>query len=417
MPSTVNRAAFINSLRTALNNLYDPYELQRNPLQFILAGQTTESGIDVKQILINAINALMPDERTPYQTKAWKVYELLSYRFIDQLEQKETARTLLVSLRTLQRLSPEAVEILAEKIAADFHITLTTTENEMAGSDKAHDEATSQNDTWSNETSALKTRNKNSSTDNRQLIKEIADILRPINSQGQNQVRINHPEESWFIPGQITFLRQAVLTAVSSFQRAKTGLDIVISTSREGSQGIVTISGKGLIPDVNEIGPFIHPDAVNIITKLMADVNGTAEVDLPTPSQAVIILKLPVVNRLNILMVDDNADAIKLAGRYLDQSLFTLTGIQDPEQVMPEINKNKPFLIILDIMLPNIDGWMLLGQIRRNPVSAAIPVIVSTILPQEDLAVSLGANGFIRKPYTQEQLLSVLEDYMLMNPR
>jgi CheY-like chemotaxis protein len=114
--------------------------------------------------------------------------------------------------------------------------------------------------------------------------------------------------------------------------------------------------------------------------------------------------------------VDDNADAIRLVEKYLSSNIYTVTGVQDPERVIAEIEKERPFLILMDVMLPNIDGWMLLSQIRLNPGLSKIPVIVSTILPQEHLSISLGADGFLRKPYSQQELLHVLDTHVFRNP-
>jgi CheY-like chemotaxis protein len=96
--------------------------------------------------------------------------------------------------------------------------------------------------------------------------------------------------------------------------------------------------------------------------------------------------------------------------------MYLVSGVQDPELVITELEKEEPALILMDVMLPNIDGWMLLSQIRLNPGLSKIPVIVSTILPQEDLSISLGANGFLRKPYSQQELLQILDLQILRNP-
>ena len=64
--------------------------------------------------------------------------------------------------------------------------------------------------------------------------------------------------------------------------------------------------------------------------------------------------------------------------------------------------------ILLDIMMPQRDGWTLLGQLREHPDTHAIPVIVCSILPQEQLALVLGAAAFLRKPVSRADLLRAL---------
>ena len=61
-------------------------------------------------------------------------------------------------------------------------------------------------------------------------------------------------------------------------------------------------------------------------------------------------------------------------------------------------------------MLPGIDGWELLGRIRSDPALREIPVIVCTVLPQEELAMALGAAAFVRKPINRQEFLAVLAE-------
>jgi CheY-like chemotaxis protein len=60
-------------------------------------------------------------------------------------------------------------------------------------------------------------------------------------------------------------------------------------------------------------------------------------------------------------------------------------------------------------MMPEIDGWELLGKFRHHPQTGQIPIIVCTILSQKELALSLGASGFIHKPVTRQNLLLELD--------
>jgi CheY-like chemotaxis protein len=60
-------------------------------------------------------------------------------------------------------------------------------------------------------------------------------------------------------------------------------------------------------------------------------------------------------------------------------------------------------------MIPEIDGWKILGRISENPVTKDIPVVICTVLPQEELAHSLGALAFLKKPFSRYELLSILD--------
>jgi CheY-like chemotaxis protein len=61
------------------------------------------------------------------------------------------------------------------------------------------------------------------------------------------------------------------------------------------------------------------------------------------------------------------------------------------------------------VMMPQVDGWKLLGRLREHPLTREIPVVVCTILAQEELAWTLGASGFVKKPVRQRAFLAALD--------
>ena len=73
------------------------------------------------------------------------------------------------------------------------------------------------------------------------------------------------------------------------------------------------------------------------------------------------------------------------------------------------VEKHSPRGIVLDVMMPEVDGWQMLGRLRRHPVTGHIPILICSIVSQEELAFSLGARGFLRKPVTRKNLLDALE--------
>jgi len=64
---------------------------------------------------------------------------------------------------------------------------------------------------------------------------------------------------------------------------------------------------------------------------------------------------------------------------------------------------------VLDVMMPGIDGWEVLTRLRAHPTMANTALIVCTVLPQEELALAMGADGFLQKPVTREAFLAMLE--------
>ena len=83
--------------------------------------------------------------------------------------------------------------------------------------------------------------------------------------------------------------------------------------------------------------------------------------------------------------------------------------MDDPRQVFPLARQLHPDLILLDVMMPQVDGWEILQALQLDEELSEIPVIICSAWESSDLAKSLGAADFLKKPITQEQLLSAIQ--------
>ena len=122
-----------------------------------------------------------------------------------------------------------------------------------------------------------------------------------------------------------------------------------------------------------------------------------------------ISVRLPTLKSLPILVIDDSPDNIKLLQRYLAGTRYQMSSLNQPERALDLIERTRPQIVMLDLMMPQVDGLEILTRLHSNPATCQIPVIVCTILPQEELALSLGASAFLQKPVMQENLLAVLD--------
>jgi CheY-like chemotaxis protein len=120
-------------------------------------------------------------------------------------------------------------------------------------------------------------------------------------------------------------------------------------------------------------------------------------------------LTLPAHERLPVLVIDDNTDALQLLKRYALGTRYRLIGTRDPEQALDLAEKLSPQIVVLDVMMPEVDGWVVLGQLRQHPLTSHVPIVVCTILAQEELALSLGASDFVHKPVTRQSFLAALD--------
>jgi CheY-like chemotaxis protein len=107
-------------------------------------------------------------------------------------------------------------------------------------------------------------------------------------------------------------------------------------------------------------------------------------------------------------VVDDNEDIGELFKRYLEAHLYQVVLAKNGQEALQTVQKIQPFAVILDLMMPDMDGWDLLQIFLNQPDTLAIPVIICSILRQKELALSLGATAFLEKPVSEETLISLL---------
>ncbi len=117
---------------------------------------------------------------------------------------------------------------------------------------------------------------------------------------------------------------------------------------------------------------------------------------------------MPVYEQETVLVIDDNADFIQLLRRYASGTRFRVVGFQDPRVALRALATVQPRAIVLDVMMPNMDGWEMLRRLRRDAATASLPIIVCTMLKQPELAHALGGTFFLAKPITQADFLAAL---------
>ncbi len=110
-----------------------------------------------------------------------------------------------------------------------------------------------------------------------------------------------------------------------------------------------------------------------------------------------------------IMVVDDNPDIVNNVRLLLEQKEFNVRCAYNGNEVFAGLKEQKPDLILLDIMMPKMDGLEVLNLLRGNPSTSSIPVILVTAKVQyEDIlgGYKTGADYYITKPFTKIQLLT-----------
>jgi hypothetical protein len=112
-----------------------------------------------------------------------------------------------------------------------------------------------------------------------------------------------------------------------------------------------------------------------------------------------------------VLVIDDNAQARDLIGRLLIEEGFAVAEAGSGEEGLALARELSPAAITLDVLMPGMDGWAVLGALKADPALADIPVIMLTVLDDRGLGFALGAAEYVTKPIDRERLRRLLGKY------
>ena len=110
-----------------------------------------------------------------------------------------------------------------------------------------------------------------------------------------------------------------------------------------------------------------------------------------------------------VLIIDDEPSAHDILKRKLAGSAYQLVSAMDGNQGLALAREVKPDLILLDILMPDKDGWTVLGELKDLDETRDIPIIVVSMMDDDHSAVSLGADAFMTKPVDRDQLIVKIE--------
>ncbi len=118
-----------------------------------------------------------------------------------------------------------------------------------------------------------------------------------------------------------------------------------------------------------------------------------------------------------ILSIDDDPEVIEIIRNYLTPEGFSVIGAKNADEGIQKARELHPNLITLDIMMPGKDGWQTLRNLKADPSTRSIPVIIHSIIDNKPLAIGLGAEEYLAKPIDPNQLIKTAKRYLLGKQR
>ena len=409
---TNERKWFIYHLRTALVALYNPAILRNSPLTQVFGlDQRPDALSALRRVLIDGIEALNANINAPAESSTWRTYQILRRRYIEQVPQRKVAADLGFSVRQVQREERLAREMLADHLWFAHQLqnklqNLSTTGVQPGTADFERDirVPTAQEELEQMEGS-IPAQMENIGETVASVLQTVGPLMeskgtRGVYSESQDLPRV------WI---KAPLLRQALLNLISLTIHYGPSEDIHIQAEADPGKVCIRIQ-TAIRQDISLPQSEERSKQLEMTDKLITLCQGSLDIDLGDTVESVFVatITLPIQEQKTILVIDDNADTRRLFQQYLLGSPYRLISADSAQQGLAFAKAVSPQVIILDLMMPDEDGWSLLWQLREHPQTSEIPIIVCTILPLQELGLVLGAAEFIHKPVTRPAFLAAL---------
>lgn len=396
---------FLGYIREALNHLQYPQRLRRSPLADLFGvAKRFDTFLALQEILIEGIEALEPDVDELPQSRALRIYESLQGRYVQRLNQQEIADQLNLSPRQVRREQRAALETLADHLWRQFDLEAKLSQD--AGTEPVVEARSTLNE----ELAWLEDAPPTPSTDLNQTLASVLDLAQPLADQHDVHQELTAPGSLPELAVHPVALKQILLSLLSvayhmaSDGRVNTAANILNWEVEIRVQGIKPSSAPHTISDEDAA-------SLDLARKLTRLSEGTLKTSNDAGSFSA-TLTLPALEQVPVLVIDDNADTLRLLQRYASHTRYRLATTRDPQRALDLTRQLSPQIIVLDVMMPDMDGWQVLRRLRGHPCTAHTSLVVCTVVRQKELAFSLGADAFIEKPVSRRTFLDTLDQQL-----
>jgi CheY-like chemotaxis protein len=384
--------SFERQVQDCLAHLYDFTELQTNPLADQIAPDLTglQRVQTVRRILIETVEQLKARKTAGIPSRQERVYSVLSMRYVEGLTIEEVVRQMALSERQFYREQHRAIQAVSQLLwdrlkTSQPQDTVISVKSEMQRLSRQSSYATV-------DVEALLT---GAIAANASLAehREVPIHLGPLQAVGG--FTAHH-----------AVLRQTVIWMLSQIiTHVAAGTDVALSTASVENNPGINFEISGLGTDMS----ILHERLTNnpTVAEFLATVHGTITITEADGTGYLVQLQLQQQRQV-ILVIDDNPDAVALLERYVTGMPYEIVSASEADEGFRLIQSVEPSWIVLDIMLPHTDGWKMLQTLKSHPQTQSIPVLVCSVLENPDLALSLGADAYLRKPPDRISFLEAL---------
>jgi len=390
---------YVDQVKDALEHLQDLVYLRGHPLaRGTGRDQATKdigSARALRQMLLDAIDEVTPPGPLPSGGRQQRIRQLLELRYVEGLPFREVMAELGLSQSQYHRDQRHALEAIAT-------ILWDTGAGEAVGG--AAGEQPGAISGGFPELDAIASSNEGL-VDLNQLLQGVSDLISSIALKRQVSLSPNIPVTGLVIPSNRTILRQLLIGAAEFILFASHGGKLVLSYGMMPPHVCLRVTYIGRV-DAAELRTPAAQERLAIGRRSLHLLGGTWHMEQGA-NELTITMALSD-RRRTLLIIDDNHDMVQLVTRFVSDQGYVVLHAGRVQEGLRLAQTARPDAILLDVMLPEQDGWDALQALHHHPDTKAIPVVVCTVLGEADLALSLGAADFLRKPVTRPVFLETL---------
>jgi signal transduction histidine kinase/CheY-like chemotaxis protein len=273
------------------------------------------------------------------------------------------------------------------------------------------------------------------------LVKDVVDVIGPLAKKNGNRVSVSVAPESGAMRADQIKLRQTLFNLVSNACKFTSHGEVRLKVWREPGDLMafeVSDTGIGMTPaHVSTLfEPFVQADpsmsrrfggtglGLAISRRFARMMGGDIEASSEPGKGSVFTLRIPsntdwletpplavsgsLPNAGLILVIDGDVDAHEMLRRSLARHGLDVVAAISAEEGLRLARDLRPQAITLDVAMPGMAGWSVLAQLKNDPVTADIPVVVVSMIDNRNLGYALGASDYLTKPIDRERLASIL---------
>lgn len=369
---------FVEQVKQALENLYDFPYLQRHMLAEAHKRANAPSdepiGHALRRELIAAIDALNPGESVSVRSGASRLFNLMHLHYVGGMTLQESAFELGISARQAYRDLRRGLESVSAMLWHARH--------SAPASSAPPTQANIQT-----EVAWLESENKPVN-----LAWLLAQAVRAVEKLAQRHnvaLQVAPTHDLATVHTHQAVAQQALIGLLSQAVQQSGGgaLSVALANAENGVRLRLSLPlslNDVLLGLMREVGwRYSHAD-------------GVLDVLIPAHGRT-------------LLIIDDNEGFTQLLERYLTASEYRVLCAKSGAEGLQLARLFKPKAIIMDLMMPEMDGWELLQRLRLMEDTAQTPVVICSVINDPELAYSLGATLFLSKPISQDTLFSALK--------